>query len=68
MLKKIKKINSYLNKKNMEFILNENFFKNPYEVVFRSLSDLIKITGNKYNFPRGKKIDNILEKIKKKYS
>ena len=34
-------------------------------MVFRSLSDSLKIIGNKYNFTRGKKIDLILEKIKK---
>ena len=46
-----------------ELFLNEDFFNNPYEVLFRSLSDSIKIVGNKYNAVRGKKIDYILEKI-----
>ena len=58
-----KRINSFLNQKNNELILNENFFKNPYEVIFRSLIDSIKIIGGKYNTVRGKKIDNILYKI-----
>ena len=60
-----KKLNSFLSKNNREIILNKNFFNHPYEVVFRSLSDFLKIIGNKYNFSRGKKIDLILEKIKK---
>tara|TARA_Y100000590_G_scaffold336711_1_gene383419 strand:- start:445 stop:1470 length:1026 start_codon:yes stop_codon:yes gene_type:complete len=58
-----KRINSFLNQKKNELILNENFFKNPYEVIFRSLIDSIKIIGGKYNTVRGKKIDNILYKI-----
>ena len=60
-----KKLNSFLCKDNKELVLNKNFFNHPYEVVFRSLSDFLKIIGNKYNFTRGKKIDLILEKIKK---
>jgi len=58
-----KKLNSFLNQKKNELILNENFFKNPYEVIFRSMIDSIKIIGGKYNTVRGKKIDNILNKI-----
>ena len=58
-----KKLNSFLNQKKNELILNENFFKNPYEVIFRSMIDFIKIIGGKYNTVRGKKIDNILNKI-----
>ena len=58
-----KRLNSFLNQKKNELILNENFFKNPYEVIFRSMIDSIKIIGRKYNAVRGKKIDNILNKI-----
>ena len=58
-----KRLNSFLNQKKNELILNENFFKNPYEVTFRSMIDSIKIIGGKYNTVRGKKIDNILDKI-----
>ena len=53
----------YENKKKL--ILNSNFFNHSYEVVFRSLSDSLKMVGNKFNFARGKKIDHILNKIKK---
>ena len=61
-----KKINSVLNKKKKELILKENFFDNSYEVVLRSLSDLIHFIGKKHSPVRGKKIDNILSKIRKK--
>ena len=60
-----KKINSFFNDKKRELILNKNFFSQPYEVVFRSLSDSFQLVGNKYYAARGKKIDNILSKIKK---
>ena len=58
-----KRLNSFLNQKKKELVLNENFFKNPYEVIFRSMADSIKIIGGKYNTVRGKKIDKILNKI-----
>ena len=58
-----KKINSFLCKNKRELVLNKDFFNHPYEVVLRSLSDFLKIIGNKYNFTRGKKIDLILKKI-----
>ena len=48
-----------------ELILNQNFFNHSYEVIFRSISDLIQFVGGKYNAVRGKKIDNILMKMKK---
>jgi tRNA(Ile)-lysidine synthase len=59
------KSNCFLHKDIKKFVLNENFFNQPYEIVFRSFSDCLKIIGNKYNFSRGKKIDFILSKIKK---
>ena len=60
-----KKINSYLDKKSDKLFLNKIFFDQPYEVVFRSFSDSLKTIGKKYFSARGKKIDNILLKIKK---
>ena len=60
-----KKLNSFLYKNNREIVLNKNFFNHPHEVVFRSLSDSLKMIGEKYYFTRGKKIDYILDKIKK---
>ena len=43
-----KKQNSYFDKKNKRLILNEAFFKTPYEVVFRSFSDSLKNIGGNY--------------------
>ena len=61
-----KKDNSKVNERKKELILKEDFFDNSYEVVFRSLTDLIHFIGKKQNPVRGKKIDNILTKIKKR--
>ena len=55
-----------MNQRKKELILDENFFDNSYEVIFRSFSDLIQFIGKKPNPVRGKKIDNILNKIKNK--
>ena len=65
-VEKNKKINSMINQRKKELILKEDFFDNSYEVVFRSLSDLIFFVGKKKNPVRGKKIDNIMSKIKNK--
>ena len=46
-------------------ILKDHFFNHPYEVVFRSFSDSLKTIGGRYYSTRGKKIDNILQMIKK---
>ena len=61
-----KKINTSRNLGKKDLFLKEDFFDNSYEVVFRSLSDLIHYVGKKHNSVRGKKIDNILRKIKNK--
>ena len=63
-VEKNKKENSIFNYRKNELILKENFFDNSYEVIFRSLSDLIHLVGKKSNFVRGKKIENILNKIR----
>ena len=65
-VEKNKKINSLMNQKKNKLILKEDFFDNSYEVVFRSLSDLILFMGKKQNPVRGKKIDNIIDKIENK--
>ena len=62
--KNIKK-NSIFSKKN-GFILNQDFFSQPYEVIFRSLSDLIKLTSKKYYPVRGRKLDKIIDQISQK--
>ena len=43
---------------------NADFFNNPEEIVFRSISQIIKIVGKKHYPPRGKKIDRLLYLIK----
>ena len=60
-----KRLNSFLDKKNKRLILNKIFFNQPHEIVFRSLADYLKIIGGNYFFPRGKKVDNVLQKIEK---
>ncbi len=61
-----KKLNSFFHREKKQLVLNKNFFDHPYEVVFRSISDSIQLIGNKHNAVRGKKIANILEKIRQK--
>ena len=45
-------------------ILNKNFFLQPEEVVFRSLTEVLKTVGKKYYPVRGKKIDNLIYHIR----
>ena len=49
-------------------ILKENFFSQSSEVVFRSLTKVIKIVGKKYYAVRGKKIDKVIDLIRAKSS
>ena len=57
-----KKIVFFLKKKD-KLILNEFFFHQPHEVIFRSLSESIKLVGKKYYSVRGKKLDKIINDI-----
>ena len=45
-------------------ILNKNFFLQPEEIVFRSLTEVLKSVGKKYYPVRGKKIDKLIYQIK----
>ncbi len=56
-----------LSQKNI-IILKENFFHQSSEVIFRSLTEVIKIVGKKYYPVRGKKIDKLVELISNKSS
>lgn len=49
--------------KNKNIIINEIFFNQPDEIVFRSFSKLIHIIGNKLSYSRGKKILNLIKSI-----
>ena len=62
------KNNTFLSKKSDKIILNSKFFIQPYEVILRSLSELIRIVGQRYYTVRGKKLDLIIDKIDKSSS
>jgi tRNA(Ile)-lysidine synthase len=49
-------------------IIKKFFFSQSNEVVFRSLTEVIKIVGRKYYAVRGKKIDKIIDLINTKSS
>ena len=55
--------NSFFSKKNNRMILNKEFFLQPHEVIFRSLTELIRFVGKKYYPVRGKKLENIIKDI-----
>jgi tRNA(Ile)-lysidine synthase len=57
---------SFLEKKSI--ILKDNFFYHSEEVVFRSLTEIIKIIGKKHYPTRGKKIDMIVQLVNTKSS
>jgi len=44
-------------------ILSEEFFKQPHEIIFRSLSNSISLIGKRYYPVRGKKLDSIVKAI-----
>ena len=46
-----------------KLILNKDFFEQPHEIIFRALSESIKLIGKKYYSVRGKKIDRIIHNI-----
>jgi len=54
--------------KKKSIILKDNFFSQSEEVVFRSLTEVIKIVGKKYYAVRGKKIDKVIDLISGKSS
>ena len=62
--KNLDKNSFFLQKKN-QLIINYNFFKQPHEIIFRSFSDLLQTIGMKYYAARGKKIDKVIDDIKR---
>ena len=60
--------NTFFFKKNKSLVLKENFFDNSREVIFRSLTEIIKLVGKKHYPARGKKIDTIIKLINDKSS
>ena len=59
----IKNNSKYFNDKKY-FILNNDFFNQPHEVIFRSIITLLKKVGNRYYPPRGKSIAQMILKLK----
>ena len=57
------KKNTCFSSKNKNIIISENFFHQPNEVIFRSLSDVLQIVGKKHTPARGKKIEKIIGQI-----
>ena len=60
------KDNSYIYKNKSKIILNKEFFNQPHEITFRSLTEIIKFVGKKHYFVRGKKVVTIIDKLKGK--
>jgi tRNA(Ile)-lysidine synthase len=56
--------NTYFSVKYNKLILNQVFFHQPFEVIFRSFTEAIKIVGKKYYSARGKKVEKIINDIK----
>jgi len=55
------KKNAFFSEQDKKLILNKNFFAQPYEVIFRCLSDSIKLVGQNYYSTRGKKLEKIIK-------
>ena len=62
------KNNTFFSTKKNQFILDNKFFKQPHEIIFRAFSDIIRIIGKKYYPVRGKKLDRLIKEIKNKTS
>lgn len=56
--------NAFFSIKKNQFILDDKFFHQPNEVIFRAFSNTIKIVGKKYYSARGKKLERIIKEIK----
>ena len=57
-------INCHINYKKNTAIFNENFLKQPDEIVFRSISIILNKISNRYYPSRGKKIIRLIRQIK----
>lgn len=62
------KKNTFFSSRSNKLILNKSFFIQPYEVIFRALSESIKLIGKKYYSVRGKKLDKIIKDIENNLS
>ena len=59
-------LNSSYSKSNLTYIIRANFFAQPHEVIFRSLSNILKKVGKKYYSSRGKSLNQMIKRIKSK--
>jgi len=59
------KNNSFFSTQNKKLMLNKEFFEQPYEIIFRSLSESIRFIGKKYYPVRGRKLEKVILDIKK---
>ena len=57
--------NVFFSKKNNKLVLNSKFFQQPYEIIFRSLSESIRLIGKRYYSVRGRKLDKIIKQYEK---
>jgi len=55
----------YIKRKNV-YILNQNFFNQAHEIIFRSLTKIIQSIGKKYYPARGKSINELIKGINTK--
>ena len=55
----------FLKKKNI-YILNQNFFDQSHEIIFRSLTKIIQKLGKKYYPTRGKSVNELIKRINTK--
>ena len=60
--------NIFLDNNKNRLLLSKEFFLQPHEVIFRSLSESIKLIGKKYYPVRGKKLNKIITYLKKQNS
>ena len=60
--------NSIFFEKKKKIILNNKFFQQPHEVVFRAFSESIKLIGKKYYPVRGKKLDKLINDLENNQS
>ena len=56
--------NAKFNKQKNTYILNQYFIDQPKEVIFRSISLILKKISDRYYSPRGKSISDLITKIK----
>jgi len=61
----LEKNSIFLKRKNI-YILKQNFFDESHEIIFRSLTKIIKILGKKYYPVRGKSVNNLIKQISAK--